>query len=237
MRSSREVVPDIDIHQVSRSLWLIWKHPDTGRYSRVGQLDSLSTGEFEFSYEDVTLLPPEFAPLAEFPDVNRQYRGPGLPAFYANRVMSDTRSAYGQYMDWLGLDPNTQNVPIEILARTGGERATDTFHVVERPLSAEEFSSYFFVSGIRYTGFEISSGSVALGDKLRIVPEPENPFNSHAIVLESKRSEKIGWIPDWMLAVFPTSDASNELVITVEKINIDAPHRMQLLCNATWSSL
>lgn len=113
MRLKNEMTEETNSHKVSRSLWLIWKHPDTGRYARIGQLDSLNNGDFVFSYESAEKLPKEFAPLAEFPDIQREYTAPGLPAFYANRVMLESRSAYGQYIDWLGVEPQFKTSPLK----------------------------------------------------------------------------------------------------------------------------
>ena len=221
--------------EVARSLWLIWKNPETGCHFKVGQLDSLLSGGFVFSYENALDLPEGFAPLAEFPDTQKVYRGSGLPAFYANRVMSHSRIAYGKYVEWLGLEPDGSNMPVEILARTGGERATDTFHVVERPLQGHKSSTYFFVSGIRHSGFDVLDGTIKQGAEIALVPEPENPHNDQAVILAVADGRRIGWVPDWLLPALPSVSGLHDFKVLVEKVNSDAPYRMQVLCSIQWA--
>ena len=102
---------------------------------------------------------PDFVPLLEYPDPESAYVSNELPAFFANRVLSAARPNCARYLDWLGVDAlDDQDVPFEVLARTGGGRATDTFHVVDLPISDEDAfragsSSRESVTQIRLTRF------------------------------------------------------------------------------------
>src|SRR4051812_43839179 len=93
-----EAVPSrVNGQNVSRKLLLIWQHPVTRKFSRVGRLEQLENGTYRFSYfPDVSDID-GFFPLNEYPDVQRDYLSAGLPAFFTNRVMSAERDNYEQY--------------------------------------------------------------------------------------------------------------------------------------------
>jgi hypothetical protein len=68
--------------------------------------------------------------------------------------------------------------PFELLARTGGGRATDTFHVVAEPEldGAGRVVTRFLASGIRWVpGDSERVARLAAGAALRVRPEPTTP--------------------------------------------------------------
>ena len=123
-----DVFPEQEV-RADRKFRLIWKNPDDGGYHEVGQFMHLRDGRYVFAYRQDVGSVDGFHPLLQFPDTGRTYVSEVLPAFFANRVMSRKRVNYGEYVGWLGLTEDA--LPVEILARTGGGRATDTFHVVD----------------------------------------------------------------------------------------------------------
>lgn len=213
-----------------RSLWLIWKNPETGRYFRVGQLDQLEDQRYVFSYEKQIRDVVGFGPLVEFPALNASYVSDALPAFFSNRVMSQDRENYGDYRRWLGLETDGWDTPMEVLARSGGARATDTFHLVEKPGQHAKVLSRFFISGIRHSPSPESAKSLVNGQELELRDDPKNPHNSLALLLDRSDGQAVGWVPDWLLDTVHAERVERKLRVFVERANMDAPSRLQVLC-------
>lgn len=213
-----------------RSLLLIWQHPVTRRFSKVARLVAVGD-RFQFEYLDGA-HDPEFEPLHSFPDIDQVYVTPQLPAFFRNRVMSRKRSSYSQYATWLGLDPSV-DAPFEVLARTGGGRATDTFHVAEEPNlgSGRKTTIHFFASGLSHV--EGALGRLLMvkpGDKLTVRREYDNPVNPRALLIDVTADEAVGWVPDWLLDDVHRLIASRDFELHAQQINFDAPWHLKLLC-------
>lgn len=208
-------------------LRLIWKDPETRRYHEVGQFEALSDGRYVFGYLPDVAGIPGFHPLLQFPDVGRVYVSEVLPAFFANRVMSSNRPSYGDHLKWLGLEPGA--TPLEILARTGGPRATDTFHVVDSfELVDGRCEGSFFVSGTRYKGFDI--GKLQHGEELSLEDDPSNPHNPQAILLAADGNH-LGWIPDWLVEDLHRFQEPGYLVrVYVDQVNLDSPPHLAVRC-------
>lgn len=216
-----------DAALVTRKLQLIWKHPVSRRYHRIGQFEALQDGRYAFGYVPGAAEIPDLTPLVQFPDLGRVYVSDALPAFLANRVMSKRRATYGQYLGWLGLGEDAP--PVEILARTGGERVTDTFHLVDSfdPVGGR-VEGRFFVSGIRHRfGGELTA--IRPGQHLRLVDDLQNPVNPHAILLADDETE-LGWVPDWLVSDVHAMRQRADVHVFVEQVNPDAPPHLAVLC-------
>lgn len=213
--------------RVTHKVRLIWKNPETHGYHQVGTFEELPDGRYAFEYVPNVLAIDGFAPLLQFPDVGHRYSTQVLPAFLANRVMSSKRPSYETYLGWLGLTDAA--TPLEILARTGGPRATDTFHVVDDFESAGGMCrGEFFASGVRHVNPDLNE--LQVGERLELVDEPSNPVNSRAVLLSSG-SVQVGWIPDWLLDdLHRQRSAGASVDVFVEQINRDAPPHLALLC-------
>lgn len=218
---------------VARKLLLIWQDPATRVFRRVGELDELEDGLFTFRYLD-DAADATFSPLAQFPDLGRVY-GPGpLPSFFRNRIMSKSRDSYGEYRGWLGLNDDGMDTPAEVLLRTGGSRATDTFHVVDDLSRASDgrIQSRFFASGIRHL---VGAGALLLalqpGQELSLRDEADNLYNPRAVLIDAARGEPVGYVPDWLLDdLHDLRHRADELSIFAEQINPEAPSHLKLLC-------
>lgn len=118
------------------------------------------------------------------------------------------------------------------MARTGGGRATDTFHLVEDFAPQEGLASgRFFVSGIQHQAEgEDVAGFLRPGTRLQLRDEPTNPYNERAIVLDAE-GKPLGWIPDWVVdEVHRLRRGAGAVRVTVEQVNLDAPARLRVLC-------
>lgn len=220
--------------QVARRLLVVWRNPSTRRFATIGQLDQLEGGRFTFSYSSSAAKEQGFFPLDEFPDLRKVYESETLPVFFTNRVMSVGRASYGEYLSRLGIAGlPADDVPMEVLARTGGGRATDTFHILEAPPGEKnEFSSRFFVSGIRHIDGALALvRSLHAGAELELRPDPMNEANPRAVLIDAADDRPIGWVPDWLCNQVRTlMEDGFELRATVDQVNADAPARLQVLC-------
>lgn len=207
-----------------RCLRLIWQNPSTRLFSEVGFLEELGTGTYTFRYAET--LPSEFIPLTEFPNTEQHYVSRQLPAFFANRVMSTHRQSYDDYLSWLGLDVT---MPMEILARTGGSRVTDTFHVVD---SFHDGCGMFFASGLSYIpDAERLLQDLETGQELLLCDEPDNPINKMAIQLVREKSAQLGWVPDWLVHdIHDWREYGSQVQVFVSQVNSIAPNHLKLLC-------
>lgn len=229
MRALSVLEPALEAVRVTRKFWLIWKHHETRRYHRIGQFDHLADGHYVFRYLPESANVAGFSPLLQFPEPDKIYVAAALPAFLSNRIMSPRRENYDEYLGWLGLDKNDPMVPVEILARTGGVRVTDTFHLVER---FDEYAGLpmgrFFISGVRHRDHEAALG-LSPGQQLQLKDEPDNSYNPRAILLAADGTE-IGWVPDWLVDELHVLRERHELRVFVERVNPDSPARLAVLC-------
>lgn len=219
---------------VSRSLFLIWQNPLTRRFIRIGELSELIDGGYSFAYTDEALDADGFFPLTQFPDIGKTYVSAGLPAFFVNRLMSRKRESFPEYLRALGIDSAELDTPMELLARTGGPRETDTFHLVEDLSVGEDglLTSRFLASGVRYLDTDGSRlGALRDGEQLHLRPEPDNPANERAQLICADSGEPVGYVPDWLLTDIEELQAkTNQLEIIAERVSPDAPPHLRLLC-------
>lgn len=225
-QSESFVVPSI------RRLLVVWQDPASRRFIRVGRLDELEDGRYAFRYL-AEARTEDFSPLVQFPDLDALYVSDSLPAFFSNRVMSRQRASYGDFREWLGLTVEGQDTPIEVLARTGGPRATDTFHIVDdlRQLGDRRVSR-FFASGVRHLkGADEQLAKMEAGHRLCLRTEPDNPANKRALLIDAEAGTPVGYVPDWLVnEVHDLRDSGYELDVVAERINPTAPAHLRLLC-------
>lgn len=219
-----------------RHFWVVWQDPVTREFVQVGEfaIDSDGGGRtYQFRYTPNAAVHPRFQPFPAFPDLAQVYRQPELFAFFQNRVMSPRRPDYPEYLSALGLD-HAHADPVELLARTGGERATDTVQIVPAPLvEGEREVLHFLVSGVRH----VDPDGVALtrlepGSMLQIRPEPGNEFDPRALLLDLHTNEPVGYVPSYLLDyVHKRRDQGTRISVVVEQVNRPpVPSHLRLLC-------
>lgn len=218
-----------------RELLLMWQNPRTGRFLRAAVL-SVGAEGFAFRYEQEVVSDEDFFPLAEFPELQGEYASSSLPPFFANRVMSSERGSYDDYLGWLRLTAASPDLPVDIMVRTGAGRATDTFHVVEKPLrTAQTFTGRFFVSGVRHRPEHPHSVlSLQPGAGLVLVPDPENGHSAEAYAVVAASGEPVGWVSDWLCGeIAALAGAGWAFEAIAEKVRPEAPAHIQVLCRVT----
>jgi len=216
-----------------RRLFLIWQNPDTRQFVRVGVLMELVDGRYVFEYTSGAGAE-GFHPLVQFPDVSKTYVSEALPAFFVNRLMSKRRASYPAYLTAIGLDAPELDTPMELLARTGGPRVTDTFHLVD-DLSSDENGvvvSRFLASGVRHVEGAIDALSrIRQGDRLQLRADDTNPVNKRAQLVCAATGEALGYVPDWLLDdLHVLLERAHEYCVIAERVSPTAHPHLRLLC-------
>ena len=231
--------------KVARRLVVAWQHPEERSIQPVGLLTWDGNG-FKFAYIRNVLSVRDFRPLLGFEDLYRSYYSEDLFPLFAQRAMDPRRPDYQRYVQTLGLEGDPS--PWEQIARSQGRREGDTIQLFPEPeVDGDEVRCMFLVHGIRHAhkGTKILNGirvevtreqvedalaKLHPGDKLGIVPEPENEKNPQAIVVMGAPQVPVGWVPDLIVEDLQRLMEHANVTVTVDHINgPDAPWHLRLL--------
>lgn len=214
----------------TRAFLVVWQHPETRAFARVGRLE-IDEGGYRFRYAAAAADVTDFEPFLAFPELDRTYHAAELFPFFSNRVLSPRRPDYPVYLERLGLDSAD---PVEILARSGGGRATDTVHLVPEPVltSAGCVELRFLASGVRHADPDGTHlGNVSAGDVLGLRDDADNEVNPLALLLDNTSGEPVGWVPDYLLDTVRGLREAYEVDVIADVVNgPDAPAHLRLLC-------
>jgi len=166
-----------------------------------------------------------FKPLIAFPDFRRKYQADDLFPLFKNRILEPNRKDFGEYLQWLDLDPAHAD-PIEILGLTGGERQTDSLEVFPKVGKSEDgtIRCRFFLHGLRHVSEAARARAERLleGESLQIAIEVNNPATTYAVQLQTTDCHLIGWAPRYLV-----DDLRAALL---ERSNVSAKvHRINLM--------
>ena len=117
----------------TRILFLAWQNPDSRLITPVGRLRVLThNGSLSFEFRYLARARGVLArPLTSFPDFDACYTSTRLFPLFENRMIPPDRVDFGSWAASLGLSDATD--PFEVLAQSGGTRATDTLEVFPEP--------------------------------------------------------------------------------------------------------
>lgn len=101
------------------------RDPHTSGYEAVGELTQ-SDGGYSFAYR-----PGVTRPLHGMPDLSKTYRSDDLFPQFKQRVISPRRADHDQHLQELNLAAEAS--PFEVLARSGGRSAVDTYELTPVP--------------------------------------------------------------------------------------------------------
>ena len=181
-----------------KTVYVSWQEPVSQRRYVVGRLSELVDGSFEFVYTKGALKSACFIPFPGMRILEKVYRSSELFPFFSNRLLGKNRPEYKQFIDWLAL-PYEQLSPLDILARTGGLRATDAYQIFERVQADEQanFSVTFFLRDLVYEGAKATERVLSLQPnealRLEVDLRPGAILTSVMVVTESK--DVIGCLP------------------------------------------
>ena len=223
-----------------KTAFLAWQDPTSRTWWPIGRL-SHEDGVFRFVYTRGAQKSKDFSPLGMFPSLDQSYESDSLFPIFANRLLPATRPEYRDFVTWLNI-PHSEHDPVAILSRTGGLRATDSLEMFPcpEPLPSGEYVVHFFVRGIRHLPQPIVSERVsklAVGERLYLLADIQNQHDPLALAIRSSEPVLIiGYCPRYL-----TPDANalvhdgSESIVKVERVNVDAPYQLRLLCSLTTS--
>lgn len=172
-------------------------------------------------------------------DLHKRYVSEELFPLFSNRLLGDSRPEYPDYVRWLSVDHKKAD-PMQLLARSGGKRATDGLCVYPEPEPNErgEIELFFFSHGLRYLGETTLERINRLkpGDRLQLRPDDENAHDHYALVVETEEPVALGYCPRYLNQDLRRAIDMAAVELTVEKINPDALLQFRLLCKAVFAA-
>ncbi|MEQ9232553.1 HIRAN domain-containing protein [Coleofasciculus sp. E2-BRE-01] len=223
-----------------KTLFLAWQDPISRYWFSIGRL-TFDGRLYQFIYtQGVKEAEAKcaFQPLSSFPYLDEVYTSTELFPVFANRLMSRSRPDYSSFMEWLNI-PNDEHDPMTILARSGGERETDTLAVFPCPEvnTQGQYHLYFFSHGLRH----LPSCAIERinqfesGEKLGLAHEFQNPYDAQSLILTTEDHYIVGYCPRYLLAeMFELILHKLNLEVQVERVNQPPkPLQFRLLCKMT----
>lgn len=223
-----------------KTLFLAWQDTAQSRqWFPVGRLDvDISCPRYDFGYTRGAEKAKEksgFAPLYDFPSFGRRYTSDRLFPLFENRVMTNQREGFQDYLDLLALEGQDPG-PLEILAVDGGYRATDNFQVFPKIQKREKgaFRCRFFLHGWRHTNDEAQKqlDRLQAGETLYVTIELTNPATTLAVQIQTESYHMIGWAPRYLVRdlVEAMAHAPGDYRARVVKVNpVPAPSKQRVL--------
>lgn len=227
-----------------KTLFLAWQDINSRSWSTIGRL-TFDGVLYKFVYTQGVKEARQkygFEPLLSFPRLDEVYTSTHLFPVFANRLMPRSRPDYSSFIQWLNI-PQHEDDAIAMLARSGGQRETDTLTVFPCPKPDEEgrYHLHFFSHGLRHLppcAIE-RINCFKVGEKLWLAHEFHNPFYPQALTLHTENHYIVGYCPRYLNSeVFKLLERNSHLVeVSVERVNRSpTPLQFRLLCNMTAQS-
>lgn len=225
-----------------RQVFLAWQDPVGRSWYPIGTL-TFDGSLYRFAYTvgaDEAQQTAGFRPLAAFPNLRTPYESPEMFPFFANRVLMSSRPDYDTFVSYMALPRNGGN-PLELLARSGGRRVTDSYEVFPRPDLAndEKYRITFFAHGLRHLAESSRKRLTCLApnERLLLMHDLQNEHDRHALLLRTNGGRSdwsvVGYLPRYLAVDLVEAVRSNpdKVEVCVERLNPEpAPLQLRLLC-------
>jgi hypothetical protein len=225
-----------------KTLFVAWQDPMSREWIPVGRLTH-ERGYYRFQYTRGSKQSKNFEPFGWMRDLTKEYISEDLFPLFSNRILPKSRPEYRDYLRWLGLN-ELEYDDLEVLARSGGVRATDSLEIFPCPEPDDKgrYTGYFFCHGLRHLPENERHRVKRLkpGQSLSLMQDVQNQFDRTALVLRTEAPISfVGYCPRYYSAEF--SDLlkqvdPRDVVVQVDRVNPDAPSELTLLCKlvAPW---
>lgn len=218
-----------------KALYIAWQDPKNRSWHSVGRL-TYDQGYYRFVYTRGALASPRFTYLGRMHDLRKHYVSETLFPLFSNRLLDSSRPEYPDYVQWLGVEAEADSM--QLLARSGGTRATDQLCVYAHPEPNErgEIELFFFSHGLRYLDQRERQriDRLKAGDRLQLKWDDENTHDPNALMVETEKLVKVGYCPRYLNEDLRRVMDVAEVKLTVERANPDAPLQFRLLCKAVF---
>lgn len=178
-------------------LYLIWKNPVNKRNYEVGKLTRADGYKFEYWNEYEQALADGWKLIQAFPEVKEYYSKELFPVF-SSRLPDKKRRDIETVLKKYGLE---EYDGYELLRKSGGRLPIDTYEFID-PIFPEDITVQreFYVVGIRHkSGCEgktcITKNELVLNMDLILSLEPENQYDSNAVLVETPKGTPLGYVP------------------------------------------
>jgi hypothetical protein len=221
-------------------LFLAWQDPIGRSWFPIGRL-TFDGESYKFVYTQgvkEAQAKCAFKPLASFPRLDEIYTSTHLFPVFSNRLMSRSRPDYQSFIQWLNI-PEEENNPIAILARSGGERQTDTLTVFPypEPDAQGRYHLHFFSHGLRHLPSNAIERINLLpsGERLWLAHEFQNSYEEEVLTLNTEDHHIVGYCPRFLRAeTFVLLRQNSSIEVRVEQVNQPpTPLQFRLLCCMT----
>lgn len=224
-------------------LYLAWEDPIDRKWLPVGCLTIDENKIYRFVYTKGAKSSRNFVPLARMKQLDQVYTSETLFPLFSNRLLLDSRPEKKDYIKWLDIKGDEYD-PLAILAITEGIKVTDAFEVFPCPKPNDEgkYAVKFLSRGLRYLPEYVRErvNNLQKGDRLFILPDIQNRYDPMALALRTDDPvEMVGYCPRYFSPDFYElleKTRTMDIKVSVERINVDAPFHLRLLCKivAPW---
>lgn len=222
-----------------KALFVAYQDPESRDWTPVGRL-TREAGSYNFVYTKGAAQFPTFVPFGRMHDLHSRYVSEQIFPLFSNRLLPKSRPEYSEYLNWLGLTPDSHD-NLEELARTGGLRATDTLELIPcpEPTSSNQYEVFFFCRGLSHFPPEAQTraSSLALGERLFLMKDIQNQSDIFALMLRTDAPvTTVGYVPRYYSEDFSKLLSlldGDAIKVTVERVNHSAPIQYRLLCKLT----
>ena len=227
-------------------LYLAWQDPNNRNWWPIGILTYGRNRNYRFFYTKGAEKLAEmgiFKTFGSMSDLNAIYESEDLFPLFTNRMMPISRPEYKRHLDWLGSAVNDKR-PLTLLAMTEGIKGTDNLEVFKCPKEnvKGKYEVMFLAHALRYlTQSAIDRiNELYKGDQLYLVFDMQNMYDDKAMALRTDDPvEIVGYCPRYLSRDFLnllTKYGTNDVKVTVEKVNPQAPLHLRLVCKivASW---
>ncbi|EGR0773830.1 TPA: HIRAN domain-containing protein [Vibrio cholerae] len=220
-----------------KPVYLAWQSPESRDWHVVGALTEKSNA-YEFNYTKGVYNAKTFVPFSGMEDLEKSYVSKNLFPLFQNRLLSTRRPEYPSFIKWLGLSEQEAR-PVDILARSGGVRATDHLQMFRR-IDIDEsgvFEHVFFVHGLSHLSKSAQKrvDTLSVGDELFLCHDCQNKYDHDALLVRAdKPAEIVGYCPRYLVKdIKSLLRYSDSMSVLVESISVDAPTNYRLMCRVT----
>lgn len=223
-----------------QELILSWQDTETGQWFLIGRF-SKHDDAYTFIYVKGAEQAKEhgFFELPSMPDLYAEYSYNDIFPLLKNRILDKSRPDRGEFLKWLNIDIDSNNLDFEELAKTGGIKATDNLCLFPMPVKKNnQYILEFFSQGVSHLTQNTQDriAKLKVGEKLFFCADLENLQDEDAHMLRTQDPvEFVGYCPKYFAKDFEKlfNLSKESFSIKVKQINKNAPEQLRLLCEIT----
>ena len=183
--------------EAKQYLYLVWKDPISRRNYTVGKLSKGSEYTFEYCGEYLQAKDVGWDYIKSFPNDETYHSKVLFPAF-SSRLPDKKRKDIVSVLTKYGL---SEYNGFDLLRKSGGRLPIDNYEFVEPIVFCDNVAiKEFYVGGIRHVSKCFGKDCRSLpklsgGTQLNLVPEPNNEYDTNAVLVKTIDGNSVGYVP------------------------------------------